>query len=119
MSSSSVAGVSMKFSERVRDPTAEFAILKTLGKGCVRRCSVHKAQATDRGQTLCSSFGAVYHAREIATGIEVAIKKLTVVQENDLRDTIKEIEIMKNVGREIHADSGCSSSVSLCFFARF
>jgi hypothetical protein len=39
----------------------------------------------------------VYHAREIATGIEIAIKKLTVVQEADLRDTIKEIEIMKQV----------------------
>jgi hypothetical protein len=45
----------------------------------------------------------VYHAREIATGIEIAIKKLTVVQEADLRDTIKEIEIMKQV-REDNQD---------------
>jgi len=53
-----------KFSKRVKDPTKEFELLGTLGKG---------------------SFGAVYWARERVSGLEIAIKKLRVVQESDLQ----------------------------------
>jgi len=62
------------FSDRIRNPVNAFDIVATLGKG---------------------SFGAVYHAREKSTGLELAIKKLTVVGEADLVGVVKEIEVMK------------------------
>jgi serine/threonine kinase 3 len=63
-----------RFSERIRNPVNAFDIIATLGKG---------------------SFGAVYHAREKTTGLDIAIKKLTVVGEADLVGVVKEIEVMK------------------------
>jgi hypothetical protein len=72
---------SYKFSERVRDPKSEFEILKTLGKGFVLIIVVGFDLSTKLNRYNNNrSFGAVYHAREIVSGIELAIKKLTVIK---------------------------------------